>query len=219
MGNSIWPEAESTAQLLADAKRGSPEAIEQLLGKYRESLKRMVDMRLDKRVTHRVDVSDVVQDVLIEVHRRLQTYLDNPAMPFHLWMRQIAKDRLIDAHRRHRGSAKRSVDRECGMQLRPHADESSIQLAGQLLDPELTPAAQATQRELAQRVTECIALLEPNDQDILVMRHYEQLSNQEVATFLGLTEPAASMRYLRAIKRLRAVIQHGQQPPNSDQTE
>ena len=216
MGNSIWPEAESTAGLLANARQGKPEAIEQLLAKYRESLKRMVDMRLDKRVTHRVDVSDVVQDVLIEVHRRLQGYLDNPVMPFHLWIRQIAKDRLIDAHRRHRGSAKRSVDRECSLEIRQRPDESSIQLARQLLDPELTPAARATQRELAQRITECIALLEPNDQDILLMRHYEQLSNQEVATFLGLTEPAASMRYLRAIKRLRAVIQEGQQHSNSE---
>lgn len=207
MGNSIWPEAATTADLLTGARLGKSEAVEQLLTRYRESLRRMVDMRLDKRVTQRVDVSDVVQDVLLEAHRRLQAYLDNPVLPFHLWIRQIAHDRLIDAHRRHRGSAKRSVDREQSLGIHGRPDESSIELAGQLVDPELTPAAQAAQRELAQRVTECIAQLEPNDQEMLLMRHFEHLSNQEVAIILGLTEPAASMRYLRAIKRLRAVIQ------------
>jgi RNA polymerase sigma-70 factor (ECF subfamily) len=75
------------------------------------------------------------------------------------------------------------------------------------MDPELTPAARATQREMAHRVQACIAELEEHDQDILLMRHYEQLSNQDVAAVLGLSEPAASMRYLRALKRLRAVIE------------
>jgi RNA polymerase sigma-70 factor (ECF subfamily) len=154
-----------------------------------------------------VDVSDVVQDVLIEAHRRLQVYLEDPVMPFHLWIRQIAKDRLIDAHRRHRASAKRSVDREQRLQLPAAMDASSVELAGQLMDPELTPAARATQREMAHRVQACIAELEEHDQDILLMRHYEQLSNQDVAAVLGLSEPAASMRYLRALKRLRAVIE------------
>jgi len=207
MNKSIWPEPDPTTHLLDGAKLGNQEAIEKLLARYRESLRRMIDMRLDKRVSQRVDVSDVIQDVLIEAHRRLQVYLDNPVMPFHLWIRQIAQDRLIDAHRRHRASAKRSVDRERRLEIAGPPDASTIELAGQLMDPELTPAARATQRELAERVQECIARLEQRDQDILLMRHYEQLSNQEVATVLGLTEPAASMRYLRALKRLRAVIQ------------
>jgi RNA polymerase sigma-70 factor (ECF subfamily) len=207
MGESMWPEAEPTARLLIGVKQGNSEAVDQLLARYRESLKRLIDLRLDKRVAGRVDVSDVVQDVLIEAHRRLQVYLEDPVMPFHLWIRQIAKDRLIDAHRRHRASAKRSVDREQRLQLPAAMDASSVELAGQLMDPELTPAARATQREMAHRVQACIAELEEHDQDILLMRHYEQLSNQDVAAVLGLSEPAASMRYLRALKRLRAVIE------------
>jgi RNA polymerase sigma-70 factor, ECF subfamily len=207
MNKSIWPEQDPTTHLLDGAREGDSEAVEQLLARYRESLRRMIDLRLDKRVSQRVDVSDVVQDVLIEAHRRLQVYLDNPIMPFHLWIRQIAQDRLIDAHRRHRASAKRSVDRERRLEIAGPPDASTLELAGQLMDPELTPAARATQRELAERVQECIARLEQKDQDILLMRHYELLSNQEVATVLGLTEPAASMRYLRALKRLKTVIQ------------
>ena len=206
MTDSIWPQSDPTAELLLDAKKGDAGAVEQLLTRHREALKRMVDMRLDKRVAQRVDVSDIVQEVLVEASRRLQLYLENPVMPFHLWIRQIAKDRIIDAHRRHRVSAKRSVDRERRLELNGQPDASTIELAGQLLDPELTPAARATQREMAIQVQTCIEQLDERDRDILLMRHYEQLSNQEVAQALGLTEPAASMRYLRALKRLRAAI-------------
>jgi RNA polymerase sigma-70 factor (ECF subfamily) len=152
-----------------------------------------------------VDVSDVVQEVLVEASRRLKDYLDNPVMAFHLWIRQIAKDRIIDAHRRHRVSAKRSVDREQRLPLAGD-DRSSVDLAAQLCDGQLTPAAAATQQEMARRVEQAIARLGEQDCEIVVMRHYEQLSNSEVAQALGLSEPAASMRYLRAVRRLRAML-------------
>ena len=164
-------------------------------------------MRLDQRIQRRVDVSDVLQDVLIEANRRLQEYIKNPSMSFHLWLRQIAKDRMIDAFRRHRGSAKRSVDREQSLAAPRGGEQSSIMLGQQLQDHELTPAAAATQKELAKRVEEAIGRLGEADYEIIVMRHYEQLSNREVAEALNLTEPAASMRYLRAIKRLRIVME------------
>jgi len=148
----------------------------------------MVQMRLDQKIKRRVDVSDVVQDVLVEANRRLRDYLKNPTMAFHLWIRQIAKDRIIDAHRRHRTSGKRSVDRE--QALAPVSEErSSILLAAELCDPQLTPAAAATQKELAGRVEQALTQLGDPDCEIIVMRHYEHLSNQEIAVALSLTEP------------------------------
>ncbi len=102
-----------------------------LLTRHRDSLHRMIQLRMDQRIKRRVDVSDVVQDVLIEANRRLKDYLNNPVMAFHLWIRQIAKDRLIDAHRRHRVSAKRSIDREQPMQVSGAVDQSSMDIAGQ----------------------------------------------------------------------------------------
>jgi RNA polymerase sigma-70 factor, ECF subfamily len=206
MSNSIWPDSPQTVELLAGARAGDPTAIDQLLDRHRDSLRRMVGMRLDKQVTRRVDVSDVVQDVLVEANRRLQDYLENPAMAFHLWIRQIAKDRIIDAHRRHRVSAKRSVDREQPLAAKGVIDQSTMDLAGQLCDPQLTPAAAATQQELAVHVQSAIERLDDRNREIILMRHYEQLSNQDIAQVLGLTEPAASMRYLRALKRLRALL-------------
>ena len=155
----------------------------------------------------RMDVSDVIQDVLIEANRRLTDYLNNPVIPFHLWIRQIAKDRIIDAHRRHRVSAKRSIDREQPQPGKGPFDQSSIDLANQFRDKALTPAAAATQRELAQQIEAAVQMLRDNDREIILMRHYEQLNNQEIAQSLGLTEPAASMRYLRALKRLREIIE------------
>jgi len=202
----MWPEKDQTVELLGQAKDGDGDAIDSLMERHRDSLRHLVRMRLDQKIRRRVDVSDIVQDVLIEANRRLQTYIENPVMSFHLWLRQIARDRIIDAHRRHRVSARRSVDREQSMSVPQGYDHSSIRLAAQLGDPELTPAAAALQNELARRVEDAIAQMDETDSEIIVMRHYENLSNQEISESLGLTEPAASMRYLRAIRKLRAVL-------------
>ena len=207
MSNSIWPDGDVTAELLVNVRDGQVLAVEQLMDRHRNSLRRMIQLRLDQRISQRVDVSDVIQDVLMEANRRLTDYLSNPVIPFHLWIRQIAKDRIIDAHRRHRVSAKRSIDREQPQPGKGPLDQSTIELANQFRDQALTPAAAATQRELAQQIESAVQMLHDNDREIILMRHYEQLSNQEIAQSLGLTEPAASMRYLRALKRLREVIE------------
>ena len=202
----MWPTEDKTEQLLLGAKNGDADAVNRLIERHREAVLRMVQMRLDQKIRRRVAVSDVVQDVMIDASRRLQEYIANPVMPFHLWLRHIAKDRIIDAHRRHRGSQKRSVDREQGLAVPGADDHSTMDLAAQLCDGELTPAAAATQREMAQRVEAAITELGEQDGEIIIMRHYEQLSNQEVSLALGLSEPAASMRYLRAVRRLRAML-------------
>ncbi len=182
------------------------QAVERLLTVHREPLRRMIGLRLDPALAARVDASDIVQDVLIEAHRRLQDYLKNPAMPFHLWLRHIAKDHVIDAHRRHRQAQRRSLDREQSIVPAVLADHSSYELAGQLVDPELTPASEAIRREMQRRLDAAIAELDEDDREIILLRHREQLANQDVAQALGLSEAAASMRYLRAVRRLRATL-------------
>ncbi|MFM2095285.1 MAG: hypothetical protein RIS70_2409 [Planctomycetota bacterium] len=202
----MWPAQEKTEDLLKEARAGQAEAVNRLLDRHRDSLRRMVQMRLDVRIQRRVDVSDVVQDVLVEAHRRLAGYLKQPGLAFHLWLRQIAQDRIIDAHRRHRVSGKRSVDREQPLVVQTDAEKSAVELAAKIMDKGITPATAAAQREMAQVVERAMVQLEEQDHEIILLRHYEQLSNQEAAHVLGLTEPAASMRYLRAIRRLRAVL-------------
>ena len=196
----------NTEQLLSEAKKGSLSAINQLMSLHQGSLYQMVRMRLDKRVQRRVDVSDVVQDVLVEASRRLKTYLEAPVIPFHLWLRQIAKDRMIDCYRRHRVSAKRSMDREQQLNAPKHSDRSAVDLIEMLADEGVTPEDNAIRKETAKSVKASIAMLAKRDAEVINMRHYENLSNQEIGNRLDLNEPAASMRYLRAIRRLREIM-------------
>jgi RNA polymerase sigma-70 factor (ECF subfamily) len=212
----MWPETEKTQDLLADVRQGDAAALNRLMDRHRDALRRMIQLRLDQRIQRRIDVSDVVQDVLVEASRRLTDYLANPVMPYHLWLRQIAQDRIIDAHRRHRASAKRSVDRERPLVAPPAGDHSTVELAAQIAGAELTPATAALQQEMAKSVEAAIARLPDVDCEIILMRHYEQLSNQEIAQALGLTEPAASMRYLRAVRRLKELMAEPESSPGND---
>jgi RNA polymerase sigma-70 factor (ECF subfamily) len=205
----MLPNSPETQELLDQARRGEAAAVDRLLAAHRNALRRMIDLRLDPAIARRVDASDVVQDVLLEASRRLSDYLRDPAMPFHLWLRHIARDHMIDAHRRHRQAQRRSLDREQPLVPAAFADRSSIELAAQLFDQEATPASAAIRHELERRLQTALASLDEDDRDIITMRHFEQLSNQEVAAELGLSEPAASMRYLRALRRLRAVLAPG----------
>jgi RNA polymerase sigma-70 factor (ECF subfamily) len=206
------PNSPETQELLDQARQGDASAVGRLLAQHREPVRRMIDLRLDPAIAARVDASDVVQDVLLEASRRLDDYLSKPVMPFHLWLRHIAKDHIIDAHRRHRLAQRRGVDREQPLVPAALAGRSSVELAGQLMDPERTPASAAIQQELERRLHAALVALDEDDREVILMRHYEQLSNQEVAASLGLSEAAASMRYLRSIRRLRALLQPGGEP-------
>jgi RNA polymerase sigma-70 factor (ECF subfamily) len=208
----MWPDSSETQELLLAAVRGDDQATNKLLERHREALRRMIELRLDRVLSRRVDASDIVQDVLVEANRRLTEYQKSPKLPFHLWLRQMARDRMIDAHRRHRGAARRSLDHEQSLAAPAGMDQSSLDLAAQLCDyRELTPATAATQRELERRFRAAVEQLDETDREVILMRHFEQLSNQEVAQALGLTEPAAGMRYLRAMRRLRTLLED----PNS----
>ena len=202
----MWPEPLQTGSLLRCAQQGDQDAVRQLIERHREPLRRLIHLRLDRALQRRVDASDVVQDVLLEASRRLSDYLRDPAMPFHLWLRQIARDHLIDVHRRHRLAERRTVDREQPLDAPAFAHRSSIDLAADLKDHELTPAAAAIRQELERRLHEVIAQLDEDDREILLMRYFEQMSNQEIAQALGLSEAAAGMRHLRALRRMRTLM-------------
>src|ERR1700736_4578701 len=108
----MWPDSTETQELLQRARRGEKTAVEQLLARHREPVQRMIGLRLDRAIAPRVDASDIAQELLLEASQRLSDYLQDPKMPFHLWLRHIAQDHVIDAHRRHRKAQRRSVDRE-----------------------------------------------------------------------------------------------------------
>ena len=197
-----------TLVLLDRARDGDLDAVNRLLDRHRTAIRRMIDHRMDRVIERRVDASDIVQDVMIEANRRLGDYLANPTMPFRLWLRHMARDRLIDAHRRHRVAASRSLDRE--VPLTTHEGEgSSPDGLVAIADRELTPAAAATWHELERRFAAAVELLDEGDRQIVLLRHFEHLSTAEAAEVLGLTKPAAGMRYLRAMRRLRSLLDGG----------
>lgn len=196
-----------TMVLLDRVRRGDGDAVNGLLERHRAAIRRMIDLRMDRVVQRRVDASDIVQDVLLEANRRLGDYLANPTMPFGLWLRHMARDRLIDAHRRHRVAGSRSLDREVPLVTGGHGDESQLDLADCLADRELTPAAAATWRELERRFAAAVEQLDEADRQIVLLRHFEHLSTAEAADVLGLSKPAAGMRYLRAMRRLRGMLE------------
>lgn len=201
----MWPQADQTQQLLKGAAAGDAAAVNRLLDRHRDSLRRLVALRMDRQMARRVDASDVVQDVLVEASARLRDYLADPRLPFHLWLRSLAQDRMIDLHRRNRAQ-RRDVTREQAMAAGPEMDRSSFNLGAQLADAGLTPAAAAIKGELEQRFWSAIDTLEESDREVILMRHAEHLGNAEVAQALGLSPAAAGMRYLRAIRRLRTAL-------------
>ncbi len=202
----MWPEGDQTQDLLKGVANGDPSAVNRLMDRHRDAVRRMVQMRLDQAVARRVDASDVVQDVLLEASQRLSDYIRSPSMPFHLWLRQLAKDRIIDMHRRHRAAQRRSVDREQNISSFASDDQSAADLTALLRDAELTPAASALRKEMEERFVLALDQLDEADREIIIMRHFEHLGNGEVAEALGLSAPAAGMRYLRAIRRLRELL-------------
>jgi RNA polymerase sigma-70 factor (ECF subfamily) len=190
-----------TQRLLEQARAGAPEAVNRLLERHRAYVRRFVELRLDPQLRARVDPSDVVQEAQLEAVRRLDGYLGAAPMPFRLWLRQIAQDRLLMLRRHHRGARRRAVTREAAW-----PEESSLAFARQLLASGTSPSARLAASELAQRVRRAVAQLPEADREVVLLRNLEGLSNQEVAHLLGIQPAAASQRYGRALLRLRKLL-------------
>jgi RNA polymerase sigma-70 factor, ECF subfamily len=193
-----------TQGLLRRVRAGDREAFGQLFARHQAYLRRVVELRLDPRLRPRVDPSDVVQEAHLEALNRLPTYLERPALPFRLWLRQIASDRALKARRHHLGAARRALGREV-----PLPEESSLVLARRLLAGNSSPIRQLGQRELARRLRQAVARLPEADREVVVMRHFEGLSNREVACLLGLDPATASKRHGRAMLRLHRILFEG----------
>jgi RNA polymerase sigma-70 factor (ECF subfamily) len=147
----------------------------------------------------------VVQETLAEAARRLEEYLHRPPLPFYPWLRQIALDRLLDLRRRHLRAAKRSVVREePGVLSLP--DESAAELAARLIDLGSSPSRHLLHEEQRERVRAALERLPAADREVLVLRHLEQMPAREVAAVLGVGEGAVRMRLVRALGRLRDLI-------------
>jgi RNA polymerase sigma-70 factor (ECF subfamily) len=195
-------------RLIGRAGEGDLPALAELFSRYRVRLRQMVPLRLDRRLQGRVDASDVLQEAYLDVAQQLPSYLAGRELPFFLWLRLVAGQRLMRIHREHLGAAMRDAGREVSLFKGPLPQASSVSLAAQLLG-HYTPASQAFSRaEVQVQIQTALSSMEPIDREIIALRHFEELSNAEVAQILGLEKSTASKRYIRALKRLQDLLKH-----------
>ncbi|HKI36190.1 MAG TPA: sigma-70 family RNA polymerase sigma factor [Gemmataceae bacterium] len=194
-----------TEELIERVASGDGAARQQLLARHRARLRQMVAVRLDPRVAARVDPSDVVQEALTVAARQLSAYVRERPLPFYPWLRGLAWEQLVQAHRRHLHAQRRSVRRE-GPAVLSLPDESAAELAQRLVSSASRPSRQMLRAELRERVQAALAALGERDRELLVLRYLEQLSTRDVAAVLGITEGAMKVRHLRALERLRKLL-------------
>jgi RNA polymerase sigma-70 factor (ECF subfamily) len=190
-----------TESLLRRIESGDAKALDRLFAQHRVYLRRVVELRLDPKLRARVDASDVVQETELEVARRIDGYLRRRPMSFRLWLRKTAQERLVMIHRRHLRARRRAAGREVSL-----PEGSSIALAQQLLAGGPSPSQAARKRDMARRVRQAVGELDEADREMILMRNFEELTNQEVAEALGIDPVAASKRYGRALLRLKDVL-------------
>jgi RNA polymerase sigma-70 factor, ECF subfamily len=199
-------DASDTGDLLQRAAHGDEQAFHDLFARYHDRLKRMVHLRLSRRLQGRVDDSDVLQEAYLDVARRLPEYVQQPGVPFYLWLRHLTGLKLTEIHRRHLGTQLRDADREVTLHRGGLPEADSVSLAAQLLGKLTTPSQAAIKAETRLYVQEALNSMDAIDREVLALKHFEQLSTSEIAEVLGLSKAGAGSRYLRAIKRLREIL-------------
>ncbi len=177
----------------------------ELLVKHRDRLRRLIELRLDPRVRGRVDASDVIQETQVTAVRRIEEYLDDPEVPLFVWLRFLALQSLTDVHRRHLGAKARNAGREVAFDN--FDGTASAALASKLFG-QLTTASQTLEKAEAKRhLEEAIRAMEPKHREVIMLRHYEQLSQKETARVLDISESATGSRHVRALRKLRIALE------------
>jgi RNA polymerase sigma-70 factor (ECF subfamily) len=161
----------------------------------------MVNLHLDARLAARLDASDVVQETFLDAQKLLPAYLKDPRLAFYVWLRVLTLDRLGKIHRQHLGAQCRTVEREASLPV-----DASATLANQIAADGPTPSQPMQEDERCARVQRVLRQLSTEDREIILMRHFEEMTNGEVAQVMGLTDSAATMRYGRALLRLKALF-------------
>jgi len=192
---------------LRRAAAGDGEVLRALMEKFRKPLARMVERRMERQMKTRVDASDVVQDSYLEAWKHLNEYVANPVLPFVVWLRQIVAQQTVAAYRTHVVAQMRSAHRETSLDRDNGATDESHVLADRLAGAVDSPSDAAMREERRTILVETLNAMEPDEREILTLRHFDGLNSVESAEVLGISAAAASKRYIRAIKRLQGLLQ------------
>ena len=206
-GLLMLDDAEKVDQLDTRLRDGDEKALAELFTLHRERLRRMVEFRMDRRLQGRVDASDIVQEAYIDASQRVRHYAKKPEMSFFVWLRQITTQRLIDVHRRHLDAKMRDARQEVSIHRGDLAATTSASIAAELIGQFVSPSQLAIRAELFDQLESALEGMDPIDREVLALRHFEELTNNEVAQVLDITKSAASNRYIRALGRLKSVLE------------
>ena len=197
---------EREQELLQRANGGDRNALGELMEIYRPKIQRVIEFRIDSGLRGRVDASDVLQETFVEAVRRFDYFLQNKKTSLFLWLRFLALQKLDELYRHHFGAQKRDANREVSIFRQPNKNETTAQIAAQLLGDLTSPSRALLRDEARDMIESALTSLDELDQEVLALRHFEQLSNHEVAEALGIQSAAASKRFVRALQRLKAII-------------
>jgi RNA polymerase sigma-70 factor (ECF subfamily) len=193
--------------LLPLLKGGDREVLAELFSRHRERLARGIRFRLDSRLQPRLDVEDILQEVYLHASQRIGSFLGDSEQSFFIWLRMIAGQTLIDLHRRHLGAQARNAAREVpGVGGRHYPRATSTSIALQIAGDRTSPSQAAIRHEMSSQLEAAIESMDPIDREILALRHFEELTNAEVAEELNIGQKAASIRYVRALGRLKGIL-------------
>lgn len=194
-----------------DLRRRLREQPEQVLaqefGRYRGRLWRTVSFRLDPVVARRIDTDDVLQEAWLAALQRVPNFIDNETLSIFVWLRLIVCQTIVDLHRHHLGAQMRDAYREASVENLDLTRSTTHSIAARLLATATSPSAAAMRSEVAEQLRQAIDRMDPIDREVLALRHFEELANHEVAEVLNIEQKAASIRYVRAVKRLAKILE------------
>lgn len=204
MGTSLSDE--ELAALVDRVIRGDRGALGVLFAHHRDRLWRIVNFRLDRRLVGRVDADDILQEAYLAAEKRLSHFLRDSPESFFIWLRLIVQQTMVDVHRRHLGTLARDASRERSQSSGWSSATTSFSLSHHLLGHLTSPTQAALRAELNEQLNLALESLGKLDREVLALRHFEELSNSETAQALELSEQAASVRYIRALGKLRKIL-------------
>lgn len=193
-------------ELIERVVQGDKDALAELFSLNRDRLWRMVNFRMDPRLHGRVDADDILQESWMSAVKRIDHFLADASRSIFVWFRLITSQTMIDVHRRHLGTKKRSAAMEFSINRGWSSDSTSFSLSFHLLGHLTSPTQAALREELSEQLKTALSGMNEVDREVLALRHFEQLSNRETAQILDISDQAASDRYMRALGRLKGVL-------------
>lgn len=195
-----------TADIERRLRSGEVEALAELFSRERERLWRVIQFRLAQPLRGRLEPDDVLQDAFLAASQRLQHYAESPATSPFIWLRMIVNQTLVDLHRQHLGTQKRDAGREVSLNGAQFVQATSASVTLQLVGGWTSPSGAAARADTHRLVQAAMEGMDPMDREVLALRHFEELTNTEVAEALGIEQKAASIRYIRALRRLKEIL-------------